>query len=1042
MTPIRNLAPLLSLLLLCAGPAVAVAETAPRGVSGPFETPVPPNRMESWRDFDIRDGLIHSRVFALAAARDGRVYAGTEAGLAYFDGNRWQELPIPTAAGGVVPEVHALLAVDDGSVWIGTDSVGLLRANGDGVVDWGGAHGYAARTIHALLPAGAGALWVADGERVTWCDADACTPIAASEGLQFRVLADGCGSDRGRVLWAGSSDRGLYRIALPTTPDRRAIAGAAVTPVLDQAAGLPGAGVTALACFGGDGDADLWIGTLGGLARRRADTLVRYDRDNGIDTSAVTALAASQDADGALLYAGLQRGGLLRIRDDGHWQRSSRAQGLPDDWIYSILVSGTVEAPRLWLGSKSSGVLRREPWRYLAIGPGDGLPQRSVLGVGGLVEAGEESVWIGTSGGSVRLRHGDIEPLFPPPWEHAAVSGAARAAGRQYFATDLGLIEVDGPGRRLVSGRALGLPGNGLINVAAIDDGAGDGEVLWFGSRRGGGRFIDGRARPFPGDPPAGVREGVLRVFGTIAGAGTGERVFVAGDRGLFFFGANGWTTLAASCLPHPEIYDARLRRTDGHLDLWLATRAGVLRVRLDQGHDCRLLGAAEIGNPLTYQLVFDRSDRLFLFGYRGATRLQFADGPGGDLRRFDLERDDLDDGLPALEFNRAAWLDPLGQVWAGTVNGVAVLDPEQPPSAASTAALVVTVSGSDGRRLAPGARLPSAAADLDVAFQLRDYSREHRHRYRSQVLGLDAQPGEWAATSTRHLERLPAGDYRLRVWARDAAGREYAAPDFDFAVAAAWWRSPGVVALSGLGVLAAGVALGRLRARWHAARAASLEREVAARTHELAEANARLEQASLTDALTGLANRRWFGRRLAGELTAAAELIASGRAPSPRVVALLDLDWFKTINDRHGHGAGDRVLVVVAERLLAAVGERGSAVRWGGEEFLLVIECADAAAADRAVADVLQRLRGEPIDLGREHLTVTGSIGYALWPWDRGTDRSVDLDELLSLIDAALYRAKGDGRDCAYGAIADPAAAVWDDHPEFRVRWRRLPAP
>lgn len=156
------------------------------------------------------------------------------------------------------------------------------------------------------------------------------------------------------------------------------------------------------------------------------------------------------------------------------------------------------------------------------------------------------------------------------------------------------------------------------------------------------------------------------------------------------------------------------------------------------------------------------------------------------------------------------------------------------------------------------------------------------------------------------------------------------------------------------------------------------------------------LECASRTDPLTGAANRRHLYERL--------------RTVSnlPWALVLIDLDHFKRINDEYGHDAGDRVLCETVSRLARVFPPPDHVVRWGGEEFLVVIEHERPDLA-RVLTDLLTCLRTEPMILADEtSLTVTCSCGAVLLaPFADWTDAVASADH-------ALYQAKASGRDRA----------------------------
>lgn len=156
-----------------------------------------------------------------------------------------------------------------------------------------------------------------------------------------------------------------------------------------------------------------------------------------------------------------------------------------------------------------------------------------------------------------------------------------------------------------------------------------------------------------------------------------------------------------------------------------------------------------------------------------------------------------------------------------------------------------------------------------------------------------------------------------------------------------------------------------------------------------------RLATLATTDGLTGLMNRAGMAARLA------AEVARRRRHPAPLAVLLVDVDRMKEINDRHGHGAGDEALAAVARAIAAACRSTDAAGRWGGDEFLVVAPAATVADAVRMAERVESLLAGAT---GRP---VSVSIGAA----DAVDGVTDTVETLLAAADAALYRAKDEGR-------------------------------
>ena len=161
-------------------------------------------------------------------------------------------------------------------------------------------------------------------------------------------------------------------------------------------------------------------------------------------------------------------------------------------------------------------------------------------------------------------------------------------------------------------------------------------------------------------------------------------------------------------------------------------------------------------------------------------------------------------------------------------------------------------------------------------------------------------------------------------------------------------------------------------------------------------------EESATQDGLTGLANRRAFDRRL-GEMAAAAI-----RHAEPLSLVMLDIDKFKSINDKLGHLAGDAALKHLAAKLRAVVRSADQAFRYGGEEFGLLLEKCDRAGAAQVYDRLRRSLHAAPLDYEGQPLAFTVSGGIA----SMETANGFLLANLVGRADAALYAAKRGGRD------------------------------
>jgi diguanylate cyclase (GGDEF)-like protein len=178
---------------------------------------------------------------------------------------------------------------------------------------------------------------------------------------------------------------------------------------------------------------------------------------------------------------------------------------------------------------------------------------------------------------------------------------------------------------------------------------------------------------------------------------------------------------------------------------------------------------------------------------------------------------------------------------------------------------------------------------------------------------------------------------------------------------------------------------------------------------------NQELKQQSVRDPLTGLYNRRHFQEFMRGHRVE--EKRGAGTSGEEMVSALflIDVDQFKHINDTWGHGAGDAVLIRIAESLREILRETDMIVRWGGEEFLAFLPAIPASGLDEVARRLLNGISATSIPFQGTTFSVNVSIGFAPYPL-APAGQPLPWERALNLVDMALYMAKGHGRNRAYG--------------------------
>jgi diguanylate cyclase (GGDEF)-like protein len=510
---------------------------------------------------------------------------------------------------------------------------------------------------------------------------------------------------------------------------------------------------------------------------------------------------------------------------------------------------------------------------------------------------------------------------------------------------------------------------------------------------------------------------------------------------------------------------------------LWVGTAVGLYRVPAGRAelHPVPADPAAELAHPAVTGLLWDAAGRLWLdTAVAGLHRLLAWDGRQA---RFDRIGERL--GALGRPFGVNLMADAQGRIWTH----LHVYDPAADRLDALTAAdgqhlgtgwFHSHAALADGRLLFGGARgllvveparhapprdwPPLVLSELRVddqplratpatlvlrpgqsrfsaEFAALEYGEPGRIRYAWRLGGLDEG---WVEAGADHraatFAYLPPGRYTLEARASNRAGQwGDAVLALPVEVQPKWWQRDAVrgSALLLLALAAAALLQWRTAALRH--RKAALEALVHERTAALEATTQELQretdaarEASLTDPLTGLRNRRHLLQHIDGDVAATLRRFDEATRhglPPPEDADLLffivDVDHFKRVNDLHGHAAGDAVLRQFRSRLAAVFRDADHLVRWGGEEFLVVARGAQRAHAEALAERARCAVADTPFQLddGRA-LRCSCSIGFAALPLSPAHPRALGWEDTVSLADAALYRVKDARRDGWAGVV------------------------
>ena len=314
--------------------------------------------------------------------------------------------------------------------------------------------------------------------------------------------------------------------------------------------------------------------------------------------------------------------------------------------------------------------------------------------------------------------------------------------------------------------------------------------------------------------------------------------------------------------------------------------------------------------------------------------------------------------------------------------------------------------------------QLPYDQNALVFEFSASFYEKLGSIRFQYQLEGFDKNWSEWDTSSVKEYTNIPEGKYRFRVRAKniyDVIGQEAI---YAFEILPPWYRSWWAYLLW---VLLIGFSVWCI-AHFYSLR---LKREKLHLEDLVEERTRQLREASLTDPLTGLRNRRFISEVLHNDVEAFVgyknylrQAAVSRNGMTGREVFalyLLDMDHFKQVNDTYGHEAGDLLLKQFSKILVDSVRKDDVVVRLGGEEFLVVLKNTDPDYLHTFAKKLLDQVAITEFDLGDgSTIRKTCSIGYTSFPFYTEQPDLLSFEQSVMISDMAMYYAKHHGRNQA----------------------------
>ena len=710
----------------------------------------------------------------------------------------------------------------------------------------------------------------------------------------------------------------------------------------------------------------LWVGSYEGVDRWNylSGAFAYYtEADGHLNSDVVVSLAQS---DNGSLWVGTYGAGLNRfdLNAAGGYESSDFLLPLADQRVMALWAE---DDDNLWIGTRTAGLCQ------FSVSSG-GLSclvheegnQNSLSANGITAIFGEKDViWVGTYGGGLNK--------------------IDRVTGKfTHYRHDVGDIHSLGSDRVL----------------AIYRDSFG---ILWVGAENGGLNLLDEVSQKFDRfqaneDDPDSVSNN------------TTWEIFESSDGTLWIGTLNGGVNI-------------------WHID---DRRRGEVKFQ----HLDRIKG---LQSNTIYGILEDDEGTIWMSGNRGLVQI--------DPSTLELQYYDQHNGTRGDEFNFGARLkDKNGRLLFGGATGLLAFKPSDihpnttvPPVVINgNSSLNETVFAHSAQASPSNITLGYDERLITFSFAALDYASPDKNQYEYQLVGFDVGWIQAKGFRRATYTNIPAGDYKFqvrasnndKVWNLDGAAINMSVVPAPWL---SWWAYLVYMALVG-GSGASFVYFQRRKLVVARQQHQTLEELVRLRTSELAEQNDKLEgvndqllKASMTDALTGLHNRRYLYDYLENQVAIMQRYLGQLEAGESSHQALLlepsiffmmiDLDGFKSINDSFGHPAGDEALIQVCDILVKYTRDSDTLIRWGGDEFLIVGRCHGLNGPNQLAERIRRGLMEHTFLVGNGSKGyMTGSIGFAPYPFNSWHPDRFNWEQVLAIADQAAYVAKSNGRNAWLG--------------------------
>ncbi len=948
-----------------------------------------------FNSWSIEQGLPQISVHTLTQDDQGYIWIGTQAGLARFDGVKFKTFSADNTPGIPGNFIQHLLTDSKGRLWVGTyKGLTVYYQGGFTNIPVAADSTELQLNVQKITEDHRGDIWIATTDGLYQLKHGKLFPYKDISQPVYSVLAHGDQLFIGGVgsvwqlekntlraievpqeyqkssfgqllwhdgqLWLGTSNGLLY---LPPQ-QQKLVELETPTPLFRYP----------IDALGEDSDNNLWVGTIIGLFRLQNGQVIEHvENDNQHSFQQVLTIFEDHEKS---LWLGSYRDGVGRAWN-GRTRRYSLKQGLNEPLVWSLLPK--LNGKGLWVGT-NRGLSELVDGRFTQVVKAEQLPHPTAYT---LMEE-PDRLWIGTRKGMAMLQNRKVEEI--PHTEQ------------------LSALQIN--------------------SIVRLDE-----AHLLLGTSNGLYNYSEDALQLVPTEDQSAI---FIRPIVRLSDG----RIYVGSQKGLFEYKENLLHRVGLDNGLNDQLDVSGILELDKDEIVISTISKGIFFLREGTWHHFTEAEGLPVNESFT--VIADEKDHLWVSGFKGLYQValshlvEFIDGKRESIMAYMFlsESGGIIGSQKAFCCNGAGNAKGFfkdGILWYPTRDGVVNLNTTNIKLNQTISNVVIERINFNDTWYPVNAnqrfKLTQVERDIIFDFTALSFRDPKSVLFQYRLVGYQ---DDWYALDTNAQRRvnytnLPPGNYSFQVKASNNAGIwNPEAGELHFTIASYFYETTWFYLLV-TSVLAITIGLWhKLRLRNLELKKRELEAEIKKHTEQLEISNSRLHEAvqalketSQTDQLTGLKNRRYLSNQLPADLAHFERELTAHFQGNSMVFAIADIDHFKNINDTYGHKAGDDVIRKFAQVIRENIREGDYAVRWGGEEFIVVFRPMDASMVPVIIERLRQKIENADFYVSENKRTqITCSIGFAEYPFFRDDVHRLSWEHTVELADHALYTVKQNGRN------------------------------